>query len=100
MKIFQYGVHQMPGYHVALTDLGANETHVPRGHVFEWGTSLKRYVGALGAVWHKNGTRQEHQMSAVGKWMSQVSQTRGHVAHVPLHVRPQGVIFVLNVTNT
>ena len=39
-------------------------------------------------------------MSAVGKWMSQVSQTRGHVAHVPLHVRPQGVIFVLNVTNT
>ena len=39
-------------------------------------------------------------MSAVGKWMSQVSQTRGHVAHVLLHVRPQGVIFVLNVTNT
>ena len=60
----------------------------------------KWYVGALGAVWHKNGTRQEHQMSAVGKWMSQASWTRGHVAHVLLHVRPQGVIFVLNVTNT
>ena len=39
-------------------------------------------------------------MSAVGKWMSQASRTRGHVAHVQLHVRPQGVIFVLNVTNT
>ena len=39
-------------------------------------------------------------MSAVGKWMSQASRTRGHVAHVLLHVRPQGVIFVLNVTNT
>ena len=60
----------------------------------------KRYVGALGAVWHKNGTRQEHQISAVGKWMSQASRTRGHVAHVLLHVRPQGVIFVLNVTKT
>ena len=60
----------------------------------------KRYVGALGAVWHKNGTRQEHQMSAVDKWMSQASRTRGHVAHVLLHVRPQGVVFVLNVTNT
>ena len=60
----------------------------------------KRYVGALGAVWHKNGTHQEHQMSAVGKWMSPASRTRGHVAHVLLHVRPQGVIFVLNVTNT
>ena len=60
----------------------------------------KWYVGALGVVWHKNGTRQEHQMSAVGKWMNQASRTRGHVAHVLLHVRPQGVIFVLNVTNT
>ena len=60
----------------------------------------KRYVGALGAVWHKNGTHQEHQMSAVGKWMSQASRTRRHVAHVLLHVRPQGIIFVLNVTNT
>ena len=39
--MFQYGVDQMPGYHVACTDLGANETHAPRGHVFEWGTSLK-----------------------------------------------------------
>ena len=39
-------------------------------------------------------------MSAVSKWMSQASRTRGHVAHVLLHVRPQGVIFVLNVTNT
>ena len=39
-------------------------------------------------------------MSAVGKWMSPPSRTRGHVAHVLLHVRPQGVIFVLNVTNT
>ena len=38
-------------------------------------------------------------MSAVGKWMSEASRTRGHVAHVLLHVRPQGVIFVLNVTN-
>ena len=60
----------------------------------------KRYVGALRAVWHKNGTRQELQMSVVGKWMSQASRTRGHVAHVPLHVRPQGVICVLHVTNT
>ena len=60
----------------------------------------KRDVGALGAVCHKNGTRQEHQMSAVGKWMNPASRTRGHVAHVLLHVRPQGVIFVLNVTNT
>ena len=33
LKIFQYGVYQMPGYHVAYTDLGANETHVLRGHV-------------------------------------------------------------------
>ena len=32
--------------------------------------------------------------------MSSASRTRGHVAHVLLHVRPQGVIFVLNVTNT
>ena len=39
-------------------------------------------------------------MSAVDKWMSQASRTRGHVAHVLLHVRKQGVIFVLNVTNT
>ena len=39
-------------------------------------------------------------MSAVGKWMRAASWTRGHVAHVSLHVRPQGVIFVLNVTNT
>ena len=39
-------------------------------------------------------------MSAVSKWMSQASRTRGHVAHVLLHVRPQGVVFVLNVTNT
>ena len=39
-------------------------------------------------------------MSAVGKWMSPASRIRGHVAHVLLHVRPQGVIFVLNVTNT
>ena len=39
-------------------------------------------------------------MSAVGKWMSPACRIRGHVAHVPLHVRPQGVIFVLNVTNT
>ena len=39
-------------------------------------------------------------MSAVGKWMSPASRTRGHVAHVLLHVRAQGVIFVLNVTNT
>ena len=53
----------------------------------------KRYVAELGAVWHKNGTRQEHQMSAVGKWMSQASRTRGHVAHVLLHVRLQGVIL-------
>ena len=60
----------------------------------------KWYVGALGALWHKNGTNQEHQMSAVGMWMSSASRTRGHVAHVLLHVRPQGVIFVLNVTNT
>ena len=60
----------------------------------------KRYVGALGAVWHKNGTRQEHQMSAVCKWISQASRTRGHVVHVLLHVRPRGVIFVLNVANT
>ena len=60
----------------------------------------KRYVGALGAVWQKNGIRQERQMSSVGKWMSQASRTRLHVAQVPLHVRPQGVIFVLNVTNT
>ena len=39
-------------------------------------------------------------MSAVGKRMSQASHIRGHVAHVLLHVRPQGVIFVINVTNT
>ena len=39
-------------------------------------------------------------MSAVGMWMSSASRTRGHVAHVLFHVRPQGVIFVLNVTNT
>ena len=39
-------------------------------------------------------------MSTVGKWMSQASWMRGHVAHVLLHVRPQSVIFVLNVTNT
>ena len=39
-------------------------------------------------------------MSAVGKWMSPACRIRGHVAHVLLHVRPQGVIFVLNVTNT
>ena len=39
-------------------------------------------------------------MSAVGKWMSQASRTRGHVARVLLHVRSQGVIFVLNVTKT
>ena len=39
-------------------------------------------------------------MSAVGKWMSPASWTRGHVAHVLLHVRPQEVIFVLNVTNS
>ena len=39
-------------------------------------------------------------MSAVGKWMSPATRTRGHVAHVLLYVRPQGVIFVLNVTNT
>ena len=39
-------------------------------------------------------------MSAVGKWMSPASCTRGHVAHVLLHVRPQGDIFVLNVANT
>ena len=58
----------------------------------------KQYVGALGAVCHKNRTRQEHQMSAVGKWMSQARRTRGHVAHVLLHVRPQGVIFVINLT--
>ena len=38
-------------------------------------------------------------MSAVGKWTSPASRTRGHVEHVLLHVRPQGVIFVLNVTN-
>ena len=29
-------------------------------------------------------------MSAVGKWMSQASRTRGHVAHVLLHVRHVG----------
>ena len=39
-------------------------------------------------------------MSAVGKWMSQASRTRGHVAHMLLHVRPQGVIFVTNLTKT
>ena len=39
-------------------------------------------------------------MSAVGKWISPASWTRVHVAHVLLHVRLQGVIFVLNVTNT
>ena len=39
-------------------------------------------------------------MSAVGKRMSQASRTRRHVAHVLLHVHPQGVIFLLNVTNT
>ena len=39
-------------------------------------------------------------MSAVDKWMSPASRTRGHVPHVLLHVRPQGVIFVLNVANT
>ena len=39
-------------------------------------------------------------MSAVGKWMSQASRRRGHVAHVLLHVRPQEVIFVINLTNT
>ena len=39
-------------------------------------------------------------MSAVGKWMSQASRTRGDVAHMLLHVRPQGAFFVLNVTNT
>ena len=57
----------------------------------------KRYVGALGAVWHKNGTRQEHQMSAVGKWMSQASRTRGHVAHMLWHVRPHGVNYCAQV---
>ena len=39
-------------------------------------------------------------MSAGGKAMSPAYQTLGHVAHVLLHVRPQGVIFVLNVTDT
>ena len=39
-------------------------------------------------------------MSAVGKWMSPACRIRGHVAHVLLHVRPQVVIFVLNVADT
>ena len=93
-------MHEIPGFHVAPSakpgkfvtcHVATCLSEVPPG---------KRYVGALGPVRHENGTRQEHQMSAVGKWMSQASQTRGHVAHVLLHVRPQGVIFVLNVTNT
>ena len=58
---------------------------------------FNKYVGALGAVWHKNGTHQEHQMSAVVKWMSQASRTRSHVAHVPLNVRPQGVNYCAQV---
>ena len=39
-------------------------------------------------------------MSAGGRAMSPAYQTLGHVAHVLLHVRPLGVIFVLNVTDT
>ena len=39
--------------------------------------------GPLGAVWLENDTSQEHQMSAVGKWMCPASRTRGPVAHVP-----------------
>ena len=65
-------------------------------HVFEWETILKWYVGSLGAVWHKKGTSQEHQMSAGDKGMSPAYRTLGHVAHVLLHVRPQGVIFSKN----
>ena len=90
----------MPGYHVACTDLGANETHVPRGHVFEWGTSLKMIRWRTWCRMAQERYRQEHQKSAVGKWMTPASRTRGHLVHVLLHVRPQGVIFVLNVTNT
>ena len=39
-------------------------------------------------------------MSVGGKEMSPAYRTLGHVAHVLLHVRPQGVIFVLNMTDT
>ena len=87
---FQYVVEQMAGYHVASSAKPGKFCHVARGHVFQQGICRKWDVGPLGAVWHKNGTRQEHQISAVGKWMSQASRTRGHVAHVLLHVRPQG----------
>ena len=97
---FQYVVEQMAGYHVASSAKPGKFCHVARGHVFQQGTCRKWDVGPLGAVWLENDTSQEHQMNAVGKRMSQASRTRSHVAHVLLHVRPQGVIFVLNVTNT
>ena len=93
-------MEQIPGYHVAPSAKPGKFCHVARGHVFHQGTCRKWDVGPLGAVWHKNVIRQERQISAVGKWISQASRTRGHVAHVLLHVGPQGVIFVLNVTNT
>ena len=100
LTTFQYVVEQTAGYHVASSAKPGKFCHVARGHVFQQGTCRKLDVGQLGAVWLENGTRQEHQMSAVDKWMSQASRSRGHVAHVLLYVRPQGVIFVLNVTNT
>ena len=39
-------------------------------------------------------------MIAVGKWISEASRTRGHVAHVLLHVRPQGVNYCAQVNVT
>ena len=38
---FQYVVEQIPGYHVAPSAKPGKFRHVARGHVFEWGTSLK-----------------------------------------------------------
>ena len=93
-------MHQKVGYRVAPSAKLAKLRHVPRATCLSEEPPWKWYVGALGVVWHKYCTSQEHQMSAVGKWMSEANRTRGHVAHVLLHVRPQGVIFVLNVTDT
>ena len=82
------------GYRVAPSAKLSKRRHVPRATCLsEEDLPENGTFGALGAVWHKNGTSQKHQMSAGAKGMSPAYRTLGHVAHVLLHVRPPGGHF-------
>ena len=53
----------------------------------------KSDIGTLWVVWHGNDFTHGHQIGAADEHMSPACRTRGHVAHVLLHVPRQPVNF-------